>query len=81
MNGVALSTLQIIFPNLVDIGCFSHTVNLAGERFKIPLLVEFINARNSLFVIVPRLGFAGGTTVEGTCHLTAQRAGGASGKS
>ena len=41
VNGVALRTLKIIYPNLVDIGCFSHTVNLAGERFKIPLLGEF----------------------------------------
>ena len=49
VNGVALRTLKIVYPNLVDIGCFSHTVNLAGERFKIPLLGEFINAWNSLF--------------------------------
>ena len=49
VNGVAMRTLKIIFPHLVDIGCFSHTVNLAGERFKIPTLLEFINAWNSLF--------------------------------
>ncbi len=49
VNGVAMRTLKIIYPNLVDIGCFSHTVNLAGERFKIPTLLEFINAWNSLF--------------------------------
>ena len=25
-NGVALQTLKIVYPQLVDVGCFSHTV-------------------------------------------------------
>lgn len=45
VNGVAMRTLKII---LVDIGCFSHTLNLAGECFKILTLLEVINAWNSL---------------------------------
>ena len=37
VNGVAMRTLQIVYPMAVDIGCFSHTINLVGERFKMPL--------------------------------------------
>ena len=72
VNGVALHTLTIAYPNLVDIGCFSHAVNLAGERFKIPLLGEFIN--------VLKLVCAGGNNVGGVCHPIPKPTGGANGK-
>jgi len=49
VNNVALRTLKIVYPNLVDVGCFAHTMNLAGERFKIPTLLQFINGWNSIF--------------------------------
>ena len=49
VNGVALRTLKVVYPYLVDIGCFAHTINLAGDKFKIPTLIQFINAWNSLF--------------------------------
>ena len=49
VNNVALRTLKIVYPNLVDIGCIAHTINLAGERFQVPTLQEFINLWNSLF--------------------------------
>ena len=49
VNNVALRTLKVVYPNLVDVGCFAHTFNLAGERFKIPTLLQFINGWNSIF--------------------------------
>ena len=49
VNNVALRTLKVVYPSLVDIGCIAHTINIAGERFKIPVLNEFINIWNSLF--------------------------------
>lgn len=45
----ALRTLKIVYPNLVDVGCFAHTFNLAGEHFKIPTLLQFTNGWNSIF--------------------------------
>ena len=54
VNGVAMKTLQIVYPMAVDIGCFSHTLNLVGERFKVPLLSEFINSWVSLFAHSPK---------------------------
>ena len=43
VNSVAMRTLSIIFPSVLDIGCFSHTLNHVGENFKTPILDEFIN--------------------------------------
>ena len=54
VNGVAMRTLQIVYPMAVDVGCFSHTLNLVGERFKVPLLSEFINSWVSLFAHSPK---------------------------
>ena len=31
-NNVALRTLKVLYPNLVDIGCFSHTLDHVGEN-------------------------------------------------
>ena len=49
VNNVALRTLKIVYPNLVDIGCIAHTINIAGEHFQISTLDEFTNPWNSLF--------------------------------
>ena len=32
-NGVAMRTIQIVYPNMLDIGCYSHTIDLVGENF------------------------------------------------
>jgi len=40
-NGVALRTLKIVYPQLVDVGCFSHTLDLVGEKFCTPHLSAF----------------------------------------
>ena len=49
INKVALRTLKVVYTLVVDVGCFSHTVNLAGERFKVPTLSEFVSSWVSLF--------------------------------
>lgn len=48
-NNVALRTLKVVYPNLVDVGCFSHTIDHVGERFDTPVLDEFMSAWVSLF--------------------------------
>ena len=35
-NTVALRTLKVVYPILVDVGCFSHTHDLVREKFCIP---------------------------------------------
>ena len=35
VNNVAMRTLQIVYHHVLDIGCFSHTIDHVGKRFKI----------------------------------------------
>ena len=53
-NGVALRTIKIIYPHLVDVGCFSHTLDLVGSKFETPTLSTFIMWWISLFSLSPK---------------------------
>ena len=37
VNGVAMRTLSIMYPDVMDIGCYSHMLDLVGTKFKFPL--------------------------------------------
>ena len=54
VNNVAIRTLSILYPQLIDIGCFSHTLDHVGENFKTPILNEFISAWINLFSRSPK---------------------------
>ena len=54
VNEVAIRTLKIVYPNLLSIGCFSHTIDRVGEHFSTPNLSEFIVSWISLFSHSPR---------------------------
>ena len=41
VNDVAMRIVKVVYPNLLDVGCFSHTLDLVGEHFHIPTLNEF----------------------------------------
>ena len=41
VNNVAIQTLQIIYPHILDIGCFSHTLDHVGEKMYTPVLDKF----------------------------------------
>ena len=49
VNSVAMSTLKIVYPTLLDVGCFSHTLDHAGEKFCTPTLSDFITLWINLF--------------------------------
>ena len=49
INNVALRTLKIVYPTLLDVGCMAHTLNLVGEHFKLPNLFDFLNSWLLLF--------------------------------
>ena len=38
VNGKAMRTLGVLYPNVIDIGCFSHMLDLVGDNFKTPSL-------------------------------------------
>ena len=44
VNAVAMRTMNVIYQNLLDIGCFSHTLDRVGENMKTPVLDEFFKA-------------------------------------
>ena len=48
-NNVAMRTLKVVYPNVLDVGCFSHTLDLVGNYFKLPNLTEFLNSWLLLF--------------------------------
>ena len=49
VNNVAMRHLKILFPNLVDIGCFSHTLDHVGEKMATPNLEKSMKSWVSLF--------------------------------
>lgn len=53
-NNVALRTLKVLYPNIVDIGCFSHTQDHVGGKFDTPVLSEFISGWINLFAHSPK---------------------------
>lgn len=42
VNGKAMRTIAIMYPGVMDIGCFSHTLDLVGANFKTPTLDKFM---------------------------------------
>lgn len=41
VNGVAMRTMKIVYPSLLDVGCFSHALDRVGDHFNTPNLSEF----------------------------------------
>lgn len=54
VNNVAIRTLQVVYPLLIDIRCFSHTIDHVGGRFQTPTLSEFITLWICLFSHSPK---------------------------
>ena len=55
VNNVAIRTLKVVYPNLIDVGCFSHTLDHIGEHFHTPVLSVFTSAWISLFSHSPNM--------------------------
>ena len=54
VNTAALRTVKVVYPNIIDIGCFSHTLDHVGDRFCTPNLSEVVTAWISLFAHSPK---------------------------
>ena len=54
VNQAAMAIVRVMYPLLMDIGCFSHTVNNAGNRFTTPVLNEFLTSWIRLFSHSPK---------------------------
>lgn len=49
VNGAAMRTVKVVYPYILDIGCFSHTIDRVGEQFNTPYLSEFLNSWLMMF--------------------------------
>ena len=54
VNNVAMRTLKVVYPDVLDVGCFSHTLDLVGRKVNAPHLSEFVMAWVSLFSHSPK---------------------------
>ena len=54
VNDVAMRTIKVVYNELLDVGCSSHTLNHVGERMNTPILHDFCNAWIALFLRSPR---------------------------
>ena len=52
VNDVAMRTIKVVYNELLDVGCFSHTLNHAGERMNTPILHDFRNGSLSTFTLL-----------------------------
>ena len=53
-NRVAMRTLNVLFPYVLDVRCYSHTLDHIGEHFDVPNLEDFTRLWISLFSHSPR---------------------------
>lgn len=54
VNDVAMRTIKIVYNQLLDVGCFSHTLDHVGERMNMPILDGFCKAWIGLFSRSPK---------------------------
>ena len=44
VNDVAMRTIKIVYNELLDVECFSNTLNHVGERMNTPIPHDFCDA-------------------------------------
>ena len=44
VNNLAMQTVRVVYPFVVDIGCFSHTLDHVGQNFKTCVLSDFMHS-------------------------------------
>ena len=54
VNAVAMQTIKVEFPHMIDVGCYFHTIDLVGDKFRAPNIDNFIRLWVSLFAHNPR---------------------------
>lgn len=58
VNDVAMRTVAVLYHNILDIGCFSHTIDHVGERMATPVLDEFSRGWVNMFSRSPKAKLA-----------------------
>jgi len=58
VNNVAMGVLKLLYPDVLDVGCFSHTLDRVGSHFSIPVADDFTKLWISLFSRSPKARLA-----------------------
>ena len=37
LSKIKISSSKVVFPDIVDVECYSHTIDLVGEKFDTPI--------------------------------------------
>lgn len=80
-NDVALKMLSVVYPGLLDVGCFSHAMDLVGSRFSAPTLENFVSSGFLFFPRSPKNHFISKTQTGRALQSIARLGGGVVGKS
>lgn len=54
VNNVAMQTLKVIYPTIVDVGCFSNIIDHVREKFDCETLGKFMTLWISMFSQSPK---------------------------
>ena len=54
VNNVAMRILKVVYPNVLDVGCFSHTLDLVGKKVNAPHVNDFVTTWINLFCHSPK---------------------------
>ena len=54
VNAVAMRTISILYNNVFDVGCYSHTIDHVGERMNTPVLHKFLKSWIAMFSHSPK---------------------------
>ena len=58
VNDVAMRTISVIYHRMMDVRCFSHTIDHVGERMTTPIIDDFIKGWIGLFAHSPKARLA-----------------------
>ena len=55
VNDAAMRTIKVLYNQLTDVGCFSHTLDHVGDRMNTPVLNDFSEGWIGMFSRSPKL--------------------------
>ena len=81
VNEAGLRQVMFFFPNILNVICFSHTIDDVGKHFEFSVLDTFSRCWNTMFLSVQLFGCCGRQELAQQCDFIPKPDGGANGKS
>jgi len=79
-NNVAMQTMKVVYPNLINIGCYSHMIDQVGNCFNTTTLDEFMMLGLVCFHIASKQEHCEENKLTIACSPIQQQNGGANGR-